>query len=64
MVPQTLWLQGAGSVVAAQELQSTLAPVALTHGLSSGGALARLLCSMWDLSSPVRDGTHLPCIAR
>ena len=64
VAPQALWLQGAGSVAAAQELQSTLAPVALTHGLGSGGALARLLCSMWGLSSPARDVTHLPCIAR
>ena len=51
-------------MVAAQELQSTLASGAVTHGLGSCGALAQLLCSMWDLSSPIRGGTHLPCIAR
>ena len=33
-------------------------------GLSSCIVQARLLHSMWDLSSLTRDGTHMPCIAR
>ena len=36
----------------------------LVHGLSSWGAWALLLCSIWDLSSPTRDGTCVSCIAR
>ena len=36
----------------------------VVHELPSCGAQAQLLCSMWDLSSLTRDGTHIPCIAR
>ena len=32
------------------------------HELSSCGAWALLPCGMWDLSSPTRDRTHVPCI--
>jgi len=32
--------------------------------LSSCSAWASLSHSMWDLSSPVRDQTHIPCIGR
>ena len=34
------------------------------HRLSSYGILAYLLCGTWDLSSPTRDQTHVPCIGR
>jgi len=33
-------------------------------GFSSCGAQAQLPCSMCDLSAPVRDQTHVPCIVR
>ena len=33
-------------------------------GRSSGDAWASLLCGTWDLSSPIRDWTHVPCIGR
>ena len=33
-------------------------------GRSSGGAWASLLCGTWDLSFPIRDWTHVPCIGR
>ena len=32
--------------------------------LSSRSALAYLLCDMWELSSPIRDWTSIPCTAR
>ena len=38
--------------------------VAKDAGFSSCGTWAQLLCSMRDLSSPARDRTHVPCIAR
>ena len=34
------------------------------HRLSSCGIRAYLLRGMWDLSSPTRDPSHVPCIAR
>ena len=37
---------------------------ALGHRLSSGGAWSQLLHSMWNLSSPARDQTRIPCIGR
>ena len=33
-------------------------------GFSSCNTRARLACSTWDLSSPTRDGTLVPCIGR
>ena len=33
-------------------------------GLSSCGAWSQLPRGMWDLSSPTRDRTHVPCIGR
>ena len=36
---------------------------ALAHGLSGCSTWAELLC-LWDLSPPVRDHTHVPCIGR
>ena len=33
-------------------------------GLSSCATLVQLPCSTWNLSFPIRDGTHTPCIAR
>ena len=36
----------------------------VAHGLSSWGEQAKLLHGTWDLSSPTRDWTHAPCIAR
>ena len=33
-------------------------------GFSSCGTLAWLPWAMWDISSPVRDWTHVPCIGR
>ena len=33
-------------------------------GLTSCGSRAKLLCCMWGLSSPTRDGTLAPCIAK
>ena len=33
-------------------------------GLSNCRAQAQLLLGMWELSSPTRDGTHVPCIDR
>ena len=46
--------------------------VAVLHRLSSGGTCASLVvaggpgcpCSMWDLSSPSRNQTHIPCFRR
>ena len=35
-----------------------------THSLSSSGAWAWLLYGLWDLSSPIRDRTCVPCIER
>ena len=35
-----------------------------TRRLSSCGSRAQLLRGMWDLSSPTRDQTHIPCIGR
>ena len=34
------------------------------HGLGTCSAQAQLLHDMWNLSSPTRDRTHIPCIAR
>ena len=34
----------------------------VVHGLSSYST--ELLCSVWDLSSPTKYQTHVPCIAR
>ena len=36
----------------------------VAHRLSNCGGQAQLLHIMWDLSSPTRDQTHVPCIAR
>ena len=32
--------------------------------LSSCGRLTQLPCCMWDLGSPARDRTHIPCPGR
>ena len=37
---------------------------ALEHTGSVVAERASFPCSMWDLSSPTRDGTHVPCIGR
>ena len=41
-------------------------PLSLTVVFGLGGSSMRtsLPCSMWDLSSPTRDWTHIPCIGR
>ena len=49
-------------LVAAHEI--FIASYRVFHGLSSCGAWAQQLSGMWDLSSPTRDQTHVPCIAR
>jgi len=40
------------------------ASLVVAYRLSSCGAWAYLPCGMWELSSPTRDWTHIPCIAR
>ena len=50
------WLQHAGSFTVAHGLQSAQ--------LSSCCTRAYLPQSMWDLSSPTRDQTCIPCIGR
>ena len=47
----TLLIMGA-SLVAEHGLEGTRASVVLTYKLSNRGALALLLCGMWDLSGP------------
>ena len=37
---------------------------ALGHKLNSCGARSQLLCGMWNLNSPTRDQTRIPCIGR
>ena len=39
-------------------------PLVVTRGLSSPRAQALLLQALWDVRSPTRDWTHVPCIAR
>ena len=51
------------SVVVARGL-SSCGSWALEHRLSSCGAGAQLPHGMWDLSSPTRDQTRVPCIGR
>ena len=36
----------------------------LLHGFRSWGALTYLPYGMWDISSLMRDQTHVPCIVR
>ena len=56
------WALGAqASVVAARRL-SSCGSRALERRLSSGGAWAWLLCSMWDL--PDQGSNRVPCIGR
>ena len=51
------------SAVAACGL-SSCGPWALEHRLNSCDARAKLLCGMWDWSSPIRDQTRISCIGR
>ena len=38
--------------------------IAVRDLLCSCGGWAYLPCNMWDLSSPTRDRTHIPCVGR
>ena len=58
------------SLAAENQLQGSWAPVVSSPGLSSHGSWAQYLWCMGLVapchvgSSPTRDGTHVPCIAR
>ena len=56
------------SLIVVRELLMAVAPLVADRlrvlGLSSCGTRAQLLCHIWDLSSQVRDGTHVPYIGR
>ena len=63
-------LVSVASLVVENQLQGTWASVVSSPGLSSHGSWAQQLCGMSLVtpchvgSSPTRDGTHVPCIAR
>ena len=46
-------LEHVGSVVVVRRLQGAQASIVMVHGLSSCGAQAQFLCSMWDIPAPV-----------
>ena len=45
-------------------LRVVIQTLVVVHGLSSCSSLAELLCSVWDLSSPIRDPIHVPYVVR
>ena len=61
------WLQHAGSFVVACRLFIAVWGLPSSCGtgrLRSWGTRASLSCDMWDLSSPTRNQTQVPCIGR